>query len=617
LKNYLKILALIKPYKRYAILNALFNLLFVAFSLFSLTMIAPFLDLLFLKGQNDYLEKMAKGQPELKLSMGSLIENFYYYLTNTIVEEGKEHTLVLICVLVVILFFLKNMFKYFAMFFLAPLRNHVVKDLRQNLFDKTLVLPLSFFSEEKKGDIMARMTSDVHEIEWSIMATLEVIFRDPFSIILYLFALVFMSPQLTLFVFVLFPIAGFLIARIGKSLKRTTNRSREQFGGIMAIIEESLGGLRIIKAFTSEKTIGDKFRNQNLVYTNTMIRMYRKIDLSSPMSEFLGTVVLVIVMYFGGKLVLVQSAQLPASLFITYIAVFSQIIPPARALTNAYYNIQRGISATERVSMILEAPELITDNAKSTEISELKESISYKNVSFAYSKGDEGYALKNVSITIKKGKTIALVGQSGSGKSTFADLLARFYDCSDGGIFIDNENIKDIKLNSLRGILGIVSQESILFNDTIYNNIAFGKENATESQIMEAAKIANAHEFILETPNGYQTNIGDKGGKLSGGQKQRISIARAVLKNPDILILDEATSALDTESERLVQDALEKLLKNRTSIVIAHRLSTIVNADEIIVLNKGEILERGTHKELLELNSAYKKLYDMQIFNSV
>jgi subfamily B ATP-binding cassette protein MsbA len=580
-------------------------------------MIAPFLDLLFLKGENDYLEKMAKGQPELKLSMGSLIENFYYYLTNTIVEEGKEHTLVLICVLVVILFFLKNMFKYFAMFFLAPLRNHVVKDLRQNLFDKTLVLPLSFFSEEKKGDIMARMTSDVHEIEWSIMATLEVIFRDPFSIILYLFALVFMSPQLTLFVFVLFPIAGFLIARIGKSLKRTTNRSREQFGGIMAIIEESLGGLRIIKAFTSEKTIGDKFRNQNLVYTNTMIRMYRKIDLSSPMSEFLGTVVLVIVMYFGGKLVLVQSAQLPASLFITYIAVFSQIIPPARALTNAYYNIQRGISATERVSMILEAPEIITDNAKSTEISELKESISYKNVSFAYSKGDDGYALKNVSLTIKKGKTIALVGQSGSGKSTFADLLARFYDCSDGGIFIDNQNIKDIKLNSLRGILGIVSQESILFNDTIYNNIAFGKENATESQIMEAAKIANAHEFILETPNGYQTNIGDKGGKLSGGQKQRISIARAVLKNPDILILDEATSALDTESERLVQDALEKLLKNRTSIVIAHRLSTIVNADEIIVLNKGEILERGTHKELLELNSAYKKLYDMQIFNSV
>lgn len=580
-------------------------------------MIAPFLDLLFLKGQNDYLEKMAKGQPELKLSMGSLIENFYYYLTNTIVEEGKEHTLVLICVLVVILFFLKNMFKYFAMFFLAPLRNHVVKDLRQNLFDKTLVLPLSFFSEEKKGDIMARMTSDVHEIEWSIMATLEVIFRDPFSIILYLFALVFMSPQLTLFVFVLFPIAGFLIARIGKSLKRTTNRSREQFGGIMAIIEESLGGLRIIKAFTSEKTIGDKFRNQNLVYTNTMIRMYRKIDLSSPMSEFLGTVVLVIVMYFGGKLVLVQSAQLPASLFITYIAVFSQIIPPARSLTNAYYNIQRGISATERVSMILDASELITDSASSIVISELKESISYKNVSFAYSKGDDGYALKNVSLTIKKGKTIALVGQSGSGKSTFADLLARFYDCSDGGIFIDNQNIKDIKLNSLRGILGIVSQESILFNDTIYNNIAFGKENATESQIMEAAKIANAHEFILETPNGYQTNIGDKGGKLSGGQKQRISIARAVLKNPDILILDEATSALDTESERLVQDALEKLLKNRTSIVIAHRLSTIVNADEIIVLNKGEILERGTHKELLELNSAYKKLYDMQIFNSV
>jgi subfamily B ATP-binding cassette protein MsbA len=345
--------------------------------------------------------------------------------------------------------------------------------------------------------------------------------------------------------------------------------------------------------------------------------MYRKIDLSSPMSEFLGTVVLVIVMYFGGKLVLVQSAQLPASLFITYIAVFSQIIPPARALTNAYYNIQRGISATERVSMILEAPELITDSASSIVISELKESISYKNVSFAYSKGDDGYALKNVSLTIKKGKTIALVGQSGSGKSTFADLLARFYDCSDGGIFIDNQNIKDIKLNSLRGILGIVSQESILFNDTIYNNIAFGKENATESQIMEAAKIANAHEFILETPNGYQTNIGDKGGKLSGGQKQRISIARAVLKNPDILILDEATSALDTESERLVQDALEKLLKNRTSIVIAHRLSTIVNADEIIVLNKGEILERGTHKELLELNSAYKKLYDMQIFNSV
>jgi len=614
LKTFWRILRYVRPYPGYAALNAMFNLLYVLFSLFSLTMVAPFLDLLFLKSEGTYSERLAKGAPDFSLSMGSLIENFYYYLTRYIVLNGKVDALILICTLVVILFFLKNLFRYLALFFLGPLRNHVVKDIRQRLYEKVLRLPLSYFSEERKGDILSRMTSDVHEIEWSIMSTLEVMFRDPFAVLIYLGTLVVMSPHLTLFVAVLFPIAGFIIARVGKSLKRTTNRSREQLGTVMSTLEETLSGLRIIKGFNGEQRAGDRFHIQNSQYTQTMIRMGRKIDLSSPLSEMMGTLVLVVVMLVGGQLVLSHDNELPPSLFITYIIIFSQIIPPARALTTAFYNIQRGIASGDRIYRILDAEETIRNTENPVSLNQFEGSIEYHNVSFAYSRGDQGYALREINASIPKGKTIALVGQSGSGKSTFADLLPRFYDVTEGTITLDGEDIRNIKIDRLRDLMGIVSQEAMLFNDTIFQNISFANPEATEEEVIRAARIANAHDFIMATEHGYKTVVGDRGGKLSGGQRQRISIARAILKNPPILILDEATSALDTESEKLVQEALSKLMENRTSLVIAHRLSTIVKADEILVLHQGRIAERGTHQSLMVADGIYRRLYEMQAF---
>lgn len=614
LKTFWRILRYVKPYPGYSGLNALFNLLYVLFSLFSLTMVAPFLDLLFLKTEDSYAERLAKGAPEFSLSMGSIIENFYFYLTRYIVQNGKVDALFLICGLVVILFFLKNLFRYLALFFLGPLRNHVVKDLRQGLYEKVLRLPLSYFSEQRKGDILSRMTSDVHEIEWGIMSTLEVMFRDPFAVLIYLGTLVVMSPHLTLFVAVLFPVAGFIIARVGKSLKRTTNRSREQLGTVMSTLEETLSGLRIIKGFNGEQRAGERFNTQNSLYTQTMIRMGRKIDLSSPLSEMMGTIVLVVVMLVGGQLVLSHDTELPPSLFITYIIIFSQIIPPARALTTAFYNIQRGIASGDRIYRILDAEESIRNCEQPISLNQFEHSIEYRSVSFAYSRGDQGYALREINATIPKGKTIALVGQSGSGKSTFADLLPRFYDVTEGSITLDGEDIRNIKIDRLRNLMGIVSQEAMLFNDTIFQNIAFANPEASEQEVVRAARIANAHDFIMETEHGYQTIVGDRGGKLSGGQRQRISIARAILKNPPILILDEATSALDTESEKLVQEALSKLMENRTSLVIAHRLSTIVKADEILVLHQGRIAERGTHQSLMLADGIYKRLYEMQAF---
>ena len=579
-------------------------------------MIAPFLDLLFLKSEADYAQRMAQGFPQLHLTIGSLIDNFYYYLTEMIVDplRGKIYALVFICVLVVIMFFFKNLCRYLALYFLAPVRNKVVRDIRNEIYSKVLVLPLSYYSEERKGDIMSRMSNDVHEIEWSVMKSLEVVFRDPISVISFLITLVIMSPQLTLFVFILLPITGLLIGSIGKSLRRTSAQSKDILGRLISIIEETLSGLRIIKAFNAENFITERFHETNQDYTKTMIKMYRKIDLSSPMSEFLGTCVMVVVMYFGGKLVLDSEPTLSASVFITYIAIFSQVIPPARAFTDAYYNIQKGIASAERINKILDAELSITEIENPLSIKVFQKSIEYKNVSFAYSKGDSGYALRDVTLSIEKGKTIALVGQSGAGKSTLVDILPRFYDATQGEILIDGIPNTSYKISDLRGLMGNVTQESILFNDTIFNNIAFGLVHAKMEDVISAAKIANAHDFIIQMENGYESNIGDRGSKLSGGQKQRISIARAVLKNPPILILDEATSALDTESERLVQDALNKLMKNRTSLIIAHRLSTIMHADEIIVLHKGEIIERGNHSELIVKGGAYKKLCDMQAF---
>lgn len=618
MKNYFKILRFVKPYWGYALLNASCNILSVLFSFFSLTLIAPFLDLLFLKDDNFYLEKMAAGKPVLNLSTRSVIDSFYYYLTEMITDpnRGKQYALMFICIAVAVMFFLKNLFRYLGQFFISPIRNGVVKDLRAEVHKKMMRLPLSWFSNERKGDIITRVTSDVHEVEWSVMSSLEVVFRDPFNIFLFLGMMIFISAKLTIFVFILLPLVGFLIGRIGKSLKRTSAKSKEKLGLLISIIEETLSGLRIIKAFNAEKFMSEKFAKVNERYNTIAIRALRKTDLSSPLSEFLGTVTMMIVMYFGGILVLGKDASLSASAFITYIALFSQIIPPAKSFTQAFYNIQKGLASADRIFAVLEAEESIKDQQSADTIKSFNDKIEYKNISFAYRKGDEGFVLKNVSFTIDKGKTIALVGQSGSGKTTLADLLPRYYDVDAGELLIDGIDIRKLQLHSLRELMGVVSQEPILFNDTIYNNIVFGMSHATEKMVEEAAKVANAHDFIMQMPEGYQTNIGDRGSKLSGGQRQRISIARAVLKNPPILILDEATSALDTESEKLVQEALTSLMKNRTVLVIAHRLSTIQHADEIIVLQKGEIVQRGTHTQLANVEGVYKKLYELQGLSS-
>jgi len=607
---------MLRPYAGLASLNAIFNILSVIFNLFSLTMVAPFLDLLFLKTDQDYADRMAQGAPQVKLSIDSLIDNFYYEFTSIIVDpqRGKLYALVMICTLVVIMFFFKNLFRYLAMFFLAPVRNGVVMDLRNNMHKKVMDLPLSYYSNERKGDIISRMTTDAQEIEWSVMSSLEATFREPLTIILFLSTMIFISPQLTLFVAVLLPLTALLITRIGKSLKRTSVKSKERLGSLLSIIEETLGGLRIIKAFNAEKPIQDKFEDLNQKYTTTMNRMYRKTDLSSPLSEFLGTCVMVVVMYFGGKLVLSADESLSASMFIAYIAIFSQMIPPAKAFTNAFYNIQKGIASADRINKILDAENDIIDKPTAIAITEFKDAVSYKNVNFSYRNGVSENVLKDVNLLLEKGKTIALVGQSGSGKTTLADMLPRFYDPVEGEITIDGISLRDLKLKSLRSLIGVVSQESILFNDTVANNIAFGMSGVKQEDIERAARIANAHDFIIQMSDKYQTNIGDRGSKMSGGQRQRLSIARAVLKNPPILILDEATSALDTESERLVQDALHKLMANRTTLVIAHRLSTIQHANEIIVMNRGVIGERGTHIELIERKGLYKKLFDLQSF---
>ncbi len=607
MKNYLRLLRYVKSYKSFAFLNIFFNMLSVVFSLFSLTMVIPFLNVLF--GQQQVYTKVP-----WSFSVNAALTNFNYILSQYITDHGKIPALTFICVLIVVLFFLKNLFRYLAMYFISPIRNGVVRDLRNKMYNKILFLPLTYFSEERKGDLMSRMTSDVQEIEWSIMQSLEVIFREPLTVGLFLATMVLMSPQLSLFVFILLPIAGLLIGQIGKSLRRTSSKSQAKMGILLSAIEETLSGLRIVKAFTAEKYFETKFQKLNDEYKKLMIRLYRKRDLTSPLSEFLGAVVMVIVIFFGGRLVLDSAKSLEPSVFIYFIVIFSQLIPPAKSFSEAYSNVQRGLASVDRINKILDAEITIADKEHAIQLTDFNHAIEYRDVSFAYHKGGSGWVLKNINLKIEKGKTIALVGQSGSGKTTLVDLLPRFYDLEHGEILIDGENINSYKLDDLRGNMGIVNQESILFNDSIFNNIAFGLESVSEDDVENAAKIANAHDFIMQTQDGYLTNVGDRGGKLSGGQRQRISIARAILKNPPILILDEATSALDTESERLVQDALTKLMKNRTTLVVAHRLSTIQHADEIIVMQQGEIIERGNHLQLLEKAGVYKKLYDLQAF---
>ena len=604
MKDFFKILKYAKPYYIYAVLNIVFNIITVFFSLVSLTMAIPFLGLLFGTIEVENI------QPESFSLTPESIKDHFYFEINTIIESGeKVDALFFICALILITFFFRNLFRYLSLYFLTPIRNGVVHDLRTSLHKKVISLPIGFFTEKRRGDITSRMTTDLVEIEWSIMSSLEMIFRDPLQIIIYLITLVILSPQLTLFVVLLFPVTGFIIAKIGKSLKKSSEKSQEKMGDILSVLDENIGGLKVIKLFNSEKNAHNKFDGESKRYQSLMTSLLRKKDMSSPMSEFLSTIIMVVVMWFGGKLVLGGGSLLSPEEFIGYVLIFSQIIPPAKSFTTAYYRLQKGAAASARVYELMDAENNITDADNPISIHKIEKEVSINNVSFQY---ENTTIINKISFSISKGETIAIVGKSGSGKSTIADLCARFYDINEGEICIDNTDIKDIKLSDLRQLMGVVSQESILFNDTIYNNILIGNPKASREEVIEASKIANAEEFILESELGYDTNIGEKGDKLSGGQKQRISIARAILKDPDFLILDEATSSLDTQSEKLVQNALSNLMKQRTTLVIAHRLSTIKDADEIIVLHKGSIVERGNHTELVNLAGHYKQLIDLQ-----
>ncbi len=608
MKSLKKILKYVIPYWKYALLNIISNLLSVVFSLASFAFFLPIINMLFTANT------FPQSAPEIDLmDFDTLKENFYYYSGYMIEKYGPIETLMYISLMILGLYFLKNLFRYLGMFFIAPIRNGVVRDLRNEMYNKVLILPLAYFSEQRKGDIISRMSSDVLEVEWSILSSLEAVFREPLTIILFVLTLFFLSPALTFFVLIMLPITVILIGLIGRSLKKSSQKGQKKLGNILSIIEETISGLRIIKGFTAIDSANQKFQENNRVYTRLMIGLYRKRDLSSPLSEFMGVSVVVVILYFGGRLILGENASIDAATFLVYLGIFSQILPPAKSITGAFYNVQKGAASVERIEEVLNAEEKILEKENAIAKKDFQSEIDYQNLSFAYVNNTQ--VLKNINLKIKKGQTIALVGASGGGKSTLVDLLPRFYDPIQGKILIDGIDIKDLIINDLRSLLGIVTQESILFNDTIFNNIALGVEDkVSEEEVIAAAKIANAHNFIMQIEGGYQSNIGDRGQKLSGGQRQRLSIARAVLKNPPILILDEATSALDTESERLVQDALDKLMKNRTSLVIAHRLSTIINADEIVVVEKGEIAEQGTHQQLLKKQGVYARLHAMQSF---
>ncbi|MDR0799583.1 MAG: ABC transporter ATP-binding protein/permease [Dysgonamonadaceae bacterium] len=602
----------ISPYKKFLGWSIVMNILSAVLNLFSFALIIPILEVLFKINKTNYTYMpFDMGSADSWSHFAKIVKNdFYWYIDQIISNNGAAKALFILALFLIITTIMRTAAMYFSYFYMIPIRTGVVRDIRNQINDKIVSLPLSFFSEERKGDILARVSGDVNEIEASIMSSLDMLFKNPILIIIYLAGMVLVSWQLTLFVFIMLPLAGYIMGQIGKKLKKKSALGQQQWGNLMSQIEETLGGLRIIKAFNAENKVSKRFHETNQLFRTTTNRIFRRQQLAHPMSEFLGTVMIAIVLCYGGSLILQENSSIDGASFIYYLTIFYLLINPAKDLSKSVYSIQKGLASMDRVDKILKAESDIRDPQHPKPIA-LNESIEYQNVWFKY---QEAWVIKDVSLTIQKGKTIALVGQSGSGKSTLVDLLPRFYDVNDGAISIDKVNIKDSKLHDLHRLMGIVNQEAILFNDTFFNNIAFGVENATMEQVVEAAKIANAHEFIIATEKGYETNIGDRGGKLSGGQRQRISIARAVLKNPPILILDEATSALDTESERLVQDALENLMKNRTTIVIAHRLSTIKHANEICVMNEGEIVERGKHDELYELNGYYRRLCDMQTF---
>lgn len=615
MKDFLRILRrFVPPYKRYLVGNILFNILSAILNLFSFALIIPILQILFKidKGVYTYMPVVVdwanwdsvKALPEIWKN------NFFWFVSDLIEREGGSFTLIILGVFLVVMTFLKVASMYLAFYMMIPIRTGVVRDIRNQINRKITQLSLGFFSEERKGDILARVSGDVNEIEASIMSSLDMLFKNPILISIYLIGMILISWQLTLFVFILLPFAGYVMGQVGKKLKRRSLEGQQQWGALMSQIEETLGGLRIIKAFNAEKKIQDRFERANEQFRQTTTRVYRRQQMAHPMSEFLGTATIAIVLWYGGSLILSNNSSIDAATFIYYLVIFYSIINPAKDLSKAAYAIQKGLASMTRIDKILMAQSDINDPEQPKPV-KFTHAIEYRNVWFRYR---NDWVLKGINLTIPKGKTVALVGQSGSGKSTLVDLLPRFYDVTEGSIAIDDTDIRQVKLVDLRGLMGNVNQEAILFNDTFFNNIAFGVEGATREQVEEAAKIANAHDFIMASEHGYDTNIGDRGGKLSGGQRQRISIARAILKNPPILILDEATSALDTESEHLVQEALENLMRNRTTIVIAHRLSTIKNADEICVMHEGEIVERGCHEDLLKLDGYYKRLCDMQSF---
>lgn len=609
MKDFLRVLRrFVPPYKKYLFLTVGLNFLSAILNVFSFTLLIPILQILFKMDSSTY-EFIPWDASDMGLK-DIAINNFYYSVTELIAYYGASLTLLILGLFLAFMTMLKTGAYFLSSATIIPIRTGVVRDIRNQLYKKILYLPLGFFSEERKGDILARISGDVQEIENSIMSSLDMLFKNPILILIYFGTLIAISWQLTLFTLIVLPLMGWLMGTVGKKLKRKSMDAQNQWSDLMSQVEETLGGLRIIKAFNAENKMNERFENADNAYRNTISRVNTRQQLAHPMSEFLGTILIVVVLWFGGTLILNNTSSIDAPSFIFYLVMLYSLINPLKEFSKASYNIPKGLASMERVDKILQTVSTIQNPATPQPI-RLDKSIRYNDIWFKY---QNEWVLKGVTLEIPKGKTVALVGQSGSGKSTLVDLLPRFYDVDKGSITIDDTDIRDASLYDLRSLMGNVNQEAILFNDTFFNNISFGVEGATMEQVEEAARIANAHNFIMASEDGYNTNIGDRGGKLSGGQRQRISIARAILKNPPILILDEATSALDTESERLVQEALENLMRNRTTIVIAHRLSTIRNADEICVMHEGEIVERGRHEELLALDGYYKRLCDMQSF---